>query len=437
MKSLYRVVIVGRTNVGKSTLFNRLSTSAKSITYDVSGVTRDFITDEVTWMNRNFELIDTGGISFRKTTDVIAEQVRAKALAMVEQSDVLLMVIDASVPLTPEDLEIAAFIRKQRKPVILVSNKIDARGAKEYEYEAEQLGFKTRIGISAIHGRSIDAVLDAICDALPEKSAREIKQPLFNVVFLGKPNVGKSTLMNLLLKQERSIVTPQAGTTREPINERVTFYQEDILLTDTPGVRRKRSIEEPLETLMVRSSFKALDRAHIVLLLIDGSQPEISDQEWKLAFYAFEHHKALIVLYNKQDLATQASKKDLGFSNELYEHFLKKIPQLQISCKTGDNVGKIMPLVNKIWQHYSQTFNNDELNLLFKEALRERPLYHKTQLLKVHNAAQISTAPITIRMIVNEPSWFGDSQLGFFEAMMRKEYDLKGVPVKFIVRKGG
>jgi len=437
MKGLPIVVLVGRTNVGKSSLFNRLSTSARSITYDVAGVTRDFITDEVAWRDRVFELVDTGGLSFRKSSDVIQEQVKVKAREMIQHASLLLFVVDPSVELTAEDFEIASELRKQGKPIIVVANKMDTKQARENRDELAELGFETIVDISAIHGKGINELFDAICAVLPAQTTAVTAEPGFRVVFLGKPNVGKSSLMNLLLNQERSIVTPQAGTTREPISERITFYQEDILLTDTPGIRRKRSIDEPLETLMVRTSFKALDAADIVLLLIDESAGELSDQELKLAFYAFEHHKALIILYNKDDIADQAHKKALAVASTPYEYFLDKVPSLSISCKTGKNIGKILPLVQKVWAHHNQRFINEELNLLFKEALREKPLYHKTQLLKLHTVKQIGNAPITLLLIVNVPQWFGDSQCAFFEKLMRDEYDLKGAPIKFVIRKGG
>ena len=435
MKTMHRVVIVGRTNVGKSTLFNRLSTSARSITFDVAGVTRDFIRDQVQWLDRTFELVDTGGISFRKGSDQIMQQVREKALSMIDQADIILFMVDGSIGLLPEDHEIASLLRKWGKKVILVINKSDAKTTQDHRHEFDRLGFDTSIEVSAIHSKAIGDLLDLICKLLPETAKHEVEELRFRVVLLGKPNVGKSSLMNLLLNQERSIVNPEAGTTREPISEKITFYKEDILLTDTAGVRRKRSIDEPLETMMVRTSFKALDQADIALLLIDESEAQISDQEWKLAFYAFENYKALIILFNKDDLADEQTRKSLRFGNEVYEHFLEKIPQLFISCKTGKNVGKILPLVRKVWENYSQQFPSEDLTVMFKDALLKRPLYHKTMLLKVHRVQQVVTAPITLLLIVNESAWFGPSQLKYFEHVMRKKYDLTGVPIKFLVRK--
>jgi GTP-binding protein len=273
---------------------------------------------------------------------------------------------------------------------------------------------------------------------LPEKKIiKEEFEPTCRVVLLGKPNVGKSSLMNLLLKKERSIVADVPGTTREAISERITFYQEDMLITDTPGVRRKRSIDEPLESLMVKSTLHAVKDTDIVLLLIDASQGTIADQELKLAFYAFnEQYKSVILLYNKTDLVEGYAQEQLSRDMQFYEHFLKKVVTLNISCKTGKNVGRILPLVKQVWQRYTMTIPKHELIRVLKEALLRTPLFHKTQRLDVHWARQLSSAPMTILLMVNEPQWFGESQLAFFENVLRKNYDLKGVPVRFVVRGG-
>lgn len=433
---LPKVVVVGRMNVGKSTLFNRLSTTKKSITMDYEGVTRDFISDVVCWLDICFELIDSGGISLKKAQSDIDERVRQLALSLIDDADVVLFVCDGKAGLLQQDVEIAKFLRKSGKEIILAVNKIDTTQAKEQLYDFERLGFKAMHDISAQHGTGIAELLESIVHVLKERPIKyEEPKTEYNVVLLGKPNVGKSSLMNLLLQKERAIVAPEAGTTREAVTEPIKFYQETILLTDTPGIRRKRTIDEPLEKLMVRSSFDAVEKADIVLLLVDGSQGEISDQELKLAFYALEKHKALIILVNKSDLITEQMQKDLEFSLSGYKHLLSKVNLLYISCKNDKNIGRIIPTVQQVWQRYSQQLDNNELDLLFKDALNRRPHYHKTNLLILRRAKQVSTAPITIILFVNVVEWFGQSQLNFFENVLRKQYDLKGVPVRFLVRK--
>jgi GTP-binding protein len=430
------VIIVGRMNVGKSTLFNRLSVSVKSITLDFAGVTRDFIKDTICWKNRCFDLIDTGGISLRKTTDPILQKARQVALDQLEVANLVLFVVDGTSGVVTEDREIAKILHKAGKSVILVVNKIDAKMAQDKIYEFEQLGFKTIVPISATHAQGIGDLLEEIVLLLPEQEAVEEEKAGCRVVLLGKPNVGKSSLMNLLLKKERSIVSEVPGTTREAISEKIAFYQEDILVTDTPGIRKKRAVTETLETLMVKSSLRALEDTDIVLLLIDASEGKIADQELKLAFFAFtQKYKAVVLLYNKQDLVTEESKEQLKFSLEEYEYMLDKIPQLSISCKTEKNVGKILPLVKELCERYNQKFSDQEMTALFKEALIRKPLYHKSSLLIIYAVRQIKTGPITIVLVVNEPKWFGPSQLMYFENTLRKAHNLEGVPIRFVMRK--
>lgn len=433
---LPRVVIVGRMNVGKSTLFNRLSVNAKSMTFDFEGVTRDVIKDTVTWREYTFELVDTGGISLRKSTDEINEQVRQLALKMVEQADVILLVVDGTVGVTTEDREVAKACRKLNKKIILVVNKADNKATEEHRYEFERLGIKPIVFISALHGTSSSNLLDEICAALPAS------QPIIQkedegckIVILGKPNVGKSSLLNLLAQEERAIVSPVAGTTREAVAQKITFYQQDLLLTDTPGIRRKRKIEETLETMMVKSAFRAVDQADVVLLLIDATEHAIADQELKLAFYVFEHYKSLIILFNKDDISNAEIKKDMDFSLEVYDYFLKKVPQMHISCKSGKNIGKVLPLVKQVYERSLQKFDDDELTMLFKEALRHKPLYHQQMVLHVKRVKQIASNPITIVLITETPEWFGPAQLGYFDNIMRAKYNLLGNPIKFLTRK--
>ena len=437
-KSMPTVAIVGRTNVGKSTLFNRLSDSVKSITLDYEGVTRDVITDEVCWRDTCFELADTGGISLRKIVDdPIAEIARTRALEVVEKAALVLFVCDGTVGITQEDRELAKMLHKLNKSVVLVVNKIDTSIAKAQMYEFERLGFTTLVTISAQHGIGISDLFEAILEQLPEHvSVEEKEEPACKVVILGKPNVGKSSLMNLLLKKERAIVADLPGTTREPIKEQVRFYQESIQLTDTPGVRRKRGVTEPIEKLMVKSALRTVDDADIVLLMIDASQVRMVDQELKLAFYVFEDQKkGLLVLFNKDDLLDEESRARLEFNLEPYDYFLKKVVQMKLSCVSSKNVGKLMKKVNDLCARYRQRFDDQELTMIFKEALVRTPLYKSERRLVFYYAKQVKTGPISIELRVSEPQLFGPSQIAFFDNILRKHANLKGVPVRFFVRK--
>ena len=431
------VVIVGRMNVGKSTLFNRISSTVKSITLDYEGVTRDFIKEEVAWKDSLFDLIDSGGIHLRKSQDELFEKVRHKVLELVEQADVIIFMVDGTVGILPEDREIAAYLHKLKKPVIVAINKTDSKLTQEHIHEFDRLGFALMVPLSAEHGKGIEDVMEAVVSSLPQHISRKAEEePLYRVMLLGRPNVGKSSLMNALVKDERSLVSDVPGTTREAVSEQIMFYSQAIEITDTPGIRRKRAVSGELEPLMVKSAFNALKKSDIIVLLIDGASHALVDQELKLAFYAFtDHYKALILLINKQDLMTEISEHDLGRSFEAYRHLIKKIPVLTISCKTEKNVGRVIPLIQKVWERFSQKLDDAELTRLFISSLTKKPLYAKTKLLRVYEVRQLRTAPITIELKVNEPLWFGESQLGFFENLLRSEYDLVGAPVKFVVNK--
>lgn len=432
-----KIAIVGRMNVGKSTLFNRLAVDSQSMVFDYEGVTRDFVYDTVAWHNKSFQIVDTGGISLRKTTDQLTQQSREKVLNLIDESALCILVCDGTIGLVPEDREIATVLRKKGKTVILVVNKMDVALAQEQLHEFERLGFSHVIPVSAQHNRGINELLDVIVNLLPnstDKKLEEQKVLKCRVALIGKPNVGKSSLINLLTKQERSLVSDIPGTTREAISERISFYQEDIQLTDTPGIRKKGAVTEPLENLMVKSSLRAIDAAHIVLLLVDAKESQLSDQELKLAFYIFEEcKKGLIIIFNKQDLVDEEAKEILEYDLKRYKHLMNKVERLNISCKTEKNIGKVVPLIDKVWHRYSIQFEEEELSLLLKDALRRRPFYKQEQPLILHSVRQTYVAPITITLKVNMPEWFGESQLGYFENVLRSRYDLKGVPIKFMV----
>ncbi len=438
MSKLSKVALVGRMNVGKSTLFNKLSTSVRSMALDYEGVTRDYLKDQVEWAGVFFQLYDTGGIeNFKKSDDIIQQKVQQKVIALLKEVDVIIFMVDGTVGLVPHDRWIAQELHKLSKPVILVVNKIDNKATAENFHEFYALGFKNIIGISAEHRTGTNELLDKVVELLPKKSQDiTIEKPGCKVVFLGKPNVGKSSLLNAILNQERAIVSEQAGTTREALSETIKFYQEDIQITDTPGIRRKRSVGGELEPLMVKSSFSALKDSDIVVLLMDGSEGEIVDQELKLAFYAFtEQYKALILLVNKEDLMTDKNRADLEFSLDYYKHLIhKKVPLMNISCKTGKNIGKILPLITEVYKRYSYQFNSEELRMLFATELQKKHLIRAKQRLKVYEVEQVRTAPITIAIKVNLPVFFEESQLAFLENIMRSNYDLVGVPIKFLIR---
>lgn len=430
--ALPRVVFVGRVNVGKSTLFNRLSRAVKSITLNYEGVTRDPLFDTIEWQGKRFEIIDTAGFSRIQEKDPITLRARAAARARIADASCIVMVVDGTAPLLPEDLMVADEIRATGCPVIVALNKSDARSSFD-EYAAASLGFEQVVPLSAEHGKAIGDLLSAIVDVLPKQQAPVDEKPAFKIMMLGKPNVGKSSLMNRLMGEERSIVSDVPGTTREALEGRVSFYNEDILVTDTPGVRRPRAVREQLESLMVRSAFDALDRSNIILLVIDAHDDPFADQERKLAFYAFtERYKAVMVILNKTDLLDDAGRKLLQERIDEYRHLTKKLPMIETSCLTGSNLGKIMPRVHELWQRYSQILPDSEVQRLCVSEMNKKPMMHGGNKLRLYSVRQRSTAPIVLEFVVNEPLWFDEAEKGFFENLLRARYDLVGVPLKCV-----
>jgi GTP-binding protein len=434
--SLPRVVIVGRTNVGKSTLFNRLASNIKSMAFDEPGITRDVLRDTVTWQGRSFELVDTGGLVFGKVQDELIDKTRHVALQELDSADLFLFVVDGTVGVVNEDRLIAQLLHKQGKKVLMLVNKADSKRSQEYQHEALTLGFGEPLAISAQHGLGIGELLEEVIAHLPHQGGRAQEKARYRVAIIGKPNVGKSSLMNALVGSERTIVADIPGTTREAIEQPIKFYQETIMLTDTPGMRRSRSVDTTIEEMMVKSAMHALKDADIILLVLDASQGILADQELKLAFYAFtQQHKGLIVLLNKWDKVTDEIRAELEHDIEKYNHMLHKVPVMRISCATGKNVGKILSVIDEVWQASSQRIADEELHLLFTSELKKRPQYNHAQPLRLYGVRQTGIAPITIALFVNEPTWFDDAMCRFFENLLRDRYPLQGAAVKFVIRK--
>lgn len=430
-----KVILVGRTNVGKSTLFNRLVSEKKSIVFDREGVTRDYVQQPITWQDKTFELIDTGGILSKKIDNSIAQQAQEKALNLFNQAALLLFIVDGKNGLTLEDRAIAKILFKTKKPIVVLVNKADNHNALEENMaEFYTLGCKTIIQVSGIHGIGINTLLNTIVETLKNDTPTVIEKPAHNIVIIGKPNVGKSSLMNILANQERSIVSDIAGTTRESISQNIYYCHDLIQLTDTAGIRKKARIDDDLETLMVKSSFASVDEADTVIIMFDASQGKLSDQELKLLFYTFEQKKCMLAIFNKIDLLDDYKKLTLAQDLESYAFILNKIPILNISCLTQKNTSYIFNELSKIWQRCQQEFHSTSINEHVQEALKYKILYHTGIQLKLFKIRSILAPIPTFVLHVNKPEWFGESELNCIENILRKGYDLKGCPVKFIVK---
>lgn len=432
-----KVLLVGRTNVGKSTLFNRIVNQKKSIVFDQEGVTRDYIEEVMTWHDKPFSFIDTGGMQFRKGINAIDALVFEKVASLFEAAKVILFVVDIKAGVTHEDRQIAKKLHKTGCPVILLLNKADNTSAlRENEGEFRSLGFEEMIPTSALHGMGILDVLDRTVALLPQTTKdQEVVKPSYHVAIIGKPNVGKSSLMNLLIHQERSIVSDVAGTTREAISETVYHCDDLIQVTDTAGIRKKARVTEDLETLMVKNAMQSVRTADIVILVIDASQGTLSDQELKLLFMVYEAKKPVMIVYNKTDLVTDYSEIMLEHSQEEYDFILKKISSISISCLTKKNVGKIFNHIQKVLDRCKQDFNTTEVDEVVKLELESKPLYHSRIKLKLFKIRHVEGKIPTFVLHVNHPRWFGPSELGCIENILRKHYDLKGCPLELRAQK--
>ena len=431
-----KVVIVGRTNVGKSTLFNRIIGKRSSMTLDRPGVTRDFVEAEVNIEDREVLLIDTGGLENIGPGDQIYKEVFLRTMKLLEEADLVLFVCDGAVGVTPGDLEMAQILRRVDTKVLVVTNKADVSASSDNQYEFDALGFEGVFPISAVHGRNIDELLEKAAEFIPVESKAEEKEQRCRVAVLGKPNVGKSSLLNAILGKDRFIVADEPGTTREAVTENISFYSSNIELTDTAGVRRGRSISDELEKMMVSSSFSAVRTSDVVLLVVDASAGVMSHQELKLASYAIEQGKALVILFNKSDLLDDNLKSSM--EDDLKSHIWldKKVTVLFTSCKTGSNVGKVLKVVNQLFEKYTKRYSNDELTQILSLATVKKPIHKSGVRLFVRFAEQVSVAPTTIVVTVNYKDYFGDSQCAFLENILRKKFDFSGVPIKLIIKGG-
>jgi len=438
MSKLANVVIVGRTNVGKSSLFNKITQSQRSIVLDQEGVTRDCIMQDAEWNGVAFNLVDTGGISLVKKQDFISQKIYEKVEKVITEASAILFMCDIQVGVTQEDKRIARKLLKLQSDtckIFLVINKVENDATNLRLYEFEHLGFSQIYGVSAVHSKGIGNLLDDVTKAVHAAIPDFTGGPLIpRITLIGRPNAGKSSLINALTKEDFAIVSEVEGTTREALHKKINFNKSMFELVDTAGIRRQRTVQDGLETMMVKNSLQAIRHAHMVLLLMDASEPHLSAQVLKLAEYALENGSALILLINKLDLFDADMLARLENSMLEYEFIMKKIEFMKISCLDGKNIGKVLPLVETVWARYGMKFAEGYLSELFKQALLKHPLYKNGRILTFYKAVQIGSAPIRIELVVRNPELFGQMQTSFFENVLRKAVDLKSVPVLFTLR---
>ena len=431
------VAIVGRPNVGKSTLFNRLTRSKMAIVEDYPGVTRDRLYQDAEWNNRKFTLIDTGGIEV-KSDDTILAQVRTQAQVAMEEADVIIFMCDIKAGVTNEDMEIAQMLRRTKKDVILAVNKVENFDHLEDLYEFYTLGLDEPYPISASHGMNTGDLLDRLMELIDKYDEEEYEPDVIKIAVVGRPNVGKSSLTNAILGQERAIVSNIPGTTRDAIDTPFERNGQQYVIIDTAGMRRKSKVAETTtERYSVIRSLRAVDRADAVLMVINAEEGLI-EQDKKIVGYAHEQGKAIILVVNKWDLIEKDDKTSATMEKEIRSEllFLQYAPMIFVSAMTKQRVHKLIDMINFGVEQNNLRISTSVLNEVIRDAMQlNPPPSDKGKRLKIYYATQSGVRPPTFVLFVNEPEIMHFSYERFLENKIRENFGFEGTPIKIVVRK--
>ncbi|MDD6094853.1 MAG: ribosome biogenesis GTPase Der [Clostridia bacterium] len=434
------IAIVGRPNVGKSTLFNKLIGERRAIVEDVPGITRDRIYGETEWCGKTMIVIDTGGIE-PKTDDIILKKMREQAQIAIDTADVILFMCDIKTGLVADDLDIAVMLKKSRKPVIPVVNKVDKVGDVPPEfYEFYELGFDTDpIAVSSTHGSGTGDLLDEVIRVLPEFENEEGEDDVISVAVIGKPNAGKSSLINKILGDDRLIVSNIAGTTRDAIDSRFENEFGKYNFIDTAGLRRQSKVEDRIEKFSVLRAKMAVERADVCLLVIDGNEG-ITEQDEKIAGIAHEAGKATIICVNKWDLVEKDNNTVKQYTKKVYDalSYMTYAPLLFISAETGQRVQKLFEHINYVHNQTNMRISTGMLNDVLADAVnRVQPPSDKGKRLKIYYMTQTAVAPPTFVMFCNNAELFHFSYQRYIENHLRQTFGFKGTPIRIIIRQKG
>lgn len=430
------VAVVGRPNVGKSTLFNALAGSRISIVKDTPGITRDRIYADVTWLNYSFTLIDTGGIE-PDSKDIILSQMREQAQIAIDTADVILFMVDVKQGLVDADAKVADMLRRSKKPIILVVNKVDSYEKMMLDvYEFYNLGIGEPMAISAANRQGIGEVLDEVVSHFPDDTVEDVEDERPRIAIVGKPNVGKSSLINKLLGENRLIVSDIAGTTRDAVDAEVTYNGKGYIFIDTAGLRRKNKIKEELEQYMIVRTVSAVERADIVILLIDALEG-VTEQDAKIAGIAHERGKGIIIAVNKWDALEKDDKTIYRFTEKVRQ-ILSFMPYAEItfiSAKTGQRIGKLYELIDMVEQNQSMRVATGVLNEIMAEAVAlQQPPSDKGKRLRLYYITQVAVKPPTFVIFVNDKQLMHFSYTRYIENKIRDTFGFKGTPLHFIIR---
>ena len=431
------VAIVGRPNVGKSTLFNIFANSRISIVEDTPGVTRDRLYADTEWLDNEFMMVDTGGIEIMNT-DKIAVSIRQQAQIAIAEADVILFVCDARAGITHEDAEVAKMLRQSKKPIVLAINKADSPKQEMEIFEFYNLGIGEPIPVSAANHLGLGDLLDAVVEKFPETSAygEDGNEDEIKVALIGRPNVGKSSIFNTLVGEERSIVSDVAGTTRDAIDTPVIREGQKFLFIDTAGMRRKARIDEPIEKYSIIRSLRAVERSDVVLMVIDAIDG-VTEQDKKIAGYAHEAGKGIVLVVNKWDLYDKDNTSTLRYTENLRRElvFMQYAPVVFVSAMTKQRIHRLPEVIHYVAEQNAMRISTSVLNQVVEDAIAiNPPPTEKGQRLKILYATQVKIKPPTFVIFVNEPEIMHFSYQRYLENKLREAFGFEGTPLQMIIR---
>ncbi len=429
------VAIVGRPNVGKSTLINGLAQRRVSIVEDIPGVTRDRIYCDVRWLDREFTLIDTGGIEFRNEKDQMVDGIRQQAQLAIEEADVILMVTDGRTGITHDDETIAAMLRRTGKPVILAVNKVDSESQEMDVYEFYKLGLGDPIGVSAVNHLAFGDLLDRVTEGFPPVTERSDSDPI-RAAIIGRPNVGKSTLINSLLGFERSLVADEWGTTRDAVDSLWKYQGKEFILVDTAGMRKKGKISDTLEKYSTIRSIRAIDNCDVAVLVLDA-RDMVTEQDKKIAGYVHEAGKGLILLVNKWDAVEKDNNTMVHYTEDIRKAlpFAQYAPVLFGSALTKQRIHKLADLLFFVADQHSMRISTSVLNDLLDDAkMVNPPPAHAGRVAKIYYMTEVGIRPPTFVLFANDANLIHFSYVRFIENRLRESFGFEGTPIRIVVR---
>jgi len=430
------IAIVGRPNVGKSTIFNRIIGDRLAIVEDKPGITRDRIYGTGEWNGRKFSVIDTGGIELSED-DGLLRLVRMQAELAIEEADVIIFMVDAKTGMTHADQDVANLLFKSGKPVVVAVNKVDNLKRMEDVYEFYALGFGDVVGVSGAHGTGIGDLLDAALAKLPETEDEEYDEDVIKVAVIGRPNVGKSSLVNAILGEERVIVSDVAGTTRDAIDTPFTHDGQRYVLIDTAGMRKRGKVYETTEKYSVMRAMKAIERADVALVVLNAEEG-IIEQDKHIAGYAHEAGKASVFVVNKWDAIEKDDKTMQRFTEAIRDQFLfmTYAPVVFLSAKTKSRVNRLLPVVNRVADKHAMRVPTPLLNEVIADAIAvSPPPTDKGRRLRINYATQVAVKPPTFVLFVNDPELMHFSYERYLENKLRAAFDFEGTPIRMFVRR--